>query len=513
MTKNKQNVFKSAALVTVMMLAFKVFGFIKQAVVAYYFGATAETDIYYIAYGFISGISEAIVKALSVSLVAVYTSLRVAKGKEESSKLISGLLEILFPIFLLLAIFIFGTAPLFSKLLAPSYTSDQAANLVSYIRILAPVLLFGVLELCFGAVLDSNKSFFVPRLQSFIYSALIIISCITISSSLGIDALVIGQYASSIIFTILLIIAVKKYIRFSTVKFNDIPELKNILMTAIPLFIGNSALQINQIVDKSITSGLGAGAASALSYCHTLEQFVTNIMIVNIGNVMFANFAEFVAKKNYEQVKRTLKSAINVLICLLMGISIVTIVCSKDIVSIVYYRGSFSYDAVVLTSLALVGYAFSFVAVAVRDLSVKSLYAFKDTKHPMIASITSIVVNIAFSITLSRFLGIFGVSLATSISAVVGMVINAYFFKMHLPDYDYKEHVKLFVKIVPAGVLMAVVAYFLHKYLPFGNLTMFVLITIISFSVFIFVLTVCRIEEVEIIKEIIKRKITRKMNE
>ena len=174
-----------------------------------------------------------------------------------------------------------------------------------------------------------------------------------------------------------MIFAVRKYHRFAAVKLRDIPELNNIIITAIPLFIGNSALQINQIVDKSITSGLGEGAASALSYCHTLEQFVTNIMIVNIGNVMFANFAEFVAKREFEDINKTLSKAINILISLLAGISIITVICSKDIVTIVYYRGSFSQEAVFLTSSALIGYALSFVAVAVRDLSIKSLYAFR----------------------------------------------------------------------------------------------------------------------------------------
>lgn len=510
MSEKKKSIAKSASLVTLMMLGFKIIGFIKQAVIAYVYGATAETDAYFIAWGFISGVSEAIVKALLVSLVAIYTTLRINKGKKEASKLINGLLEILFPIFALIVVAIILLAPGFSKLLAPTFREDDSSRLTLYIRILSPVLLFGCFELVFGAVSDSHKSFFVPRLQSLIYSLAIIVSCFLLSSMFGVNALVIAQYFSSALFIVLLVVSTKKYHDFFGVKFNEIPELKNILFTAIPLFIGNSALQINQIVDKSITSGLGEGAASALSYCHTLEQFVTNIMIVNIGNVMFANFAEFVAKKEYEKINSTLSKAINFLISLLAGISVITIICSKDIVSIVYFRGSFSQEAVILTSTALIGYAVSFVAVAVRDLSVKSLYAFKDTKSPMMASIISIIINIILSILLSRYIGILGVSLATSVSAVVGMIINAKFFKHHLSEYDYKKHFVTFLKCIPGMMLLAAFCYGVQILLGSGSLLKFAVSAVVGLPLYFAVLYVFKVEGVNEGMLIISNKLRRK---
>jgi putative peptidoglycan lipid II flippase len=477
-----------------MMLSFKVLGFIKQAVVAYYYGATALTDIYFIAWGFVSGVSEAIVKALSVSIVAIYTSLRVRRGKDEAAKLINGLVEIIFPLFLLIMMIIIVASPLFTKVLAPTYSKSQSYDLANYIRVLAPVMLFSSIELVFGAVLDSHKSFFVPRLQSLIYSLSTIIACIFLSSRLGISALVISQYASYFIFTFLVIIAVRRYHSFFVVRYHEIPELQGILMTALPLFIGNSALQINQIVDKSITSGLGEGAASALSYCHTLEQFVTNIMIVNIGNVMFANFAEFVAEGNIEKIKSTLSKAIDTLIIMLFGISIITIICSKDIVSIVYYRGSFTYDAVVLTSTALVGYALSFVAVAVRDLSIKSLYAFKDTRLPMKASMISIIVNIILSILLSRVIGILGVSVATSVSAVVGMIINGRSMLIYIQDYDFRKHIKTFISCLPAGVILVLICISITRLLQLNSFITFILSTVIGFALYFTTLNALKVK-------------------
>ena len=340
-------------------------------------------------------------KAISVSLLVVYTNTRVKKGKQEASKLINGLIEILFPVFILIFGFVFFSSPIIASVLAPSYKGEQVQYLSSYIRVLAPVILFGCFELVFGAVLESNKSFYISRLNSLIYSSIVIVFCICLSQSLGINALVFAQYASNVVFTILLLVSIRKYHSFFVVKFKEIPELKTILYTAIPLFIGNSTLQINQIVDKSITSGLGEGAASALSYCHTLEQFVTSILIVNIGNVLFAHFAEFVAKNEIDRIKSTLSHAIDNMIIFLLSTSTITVICASDIVSIVYYRGSFTSNAVTLTSMALIGYAFSFPVVAIRNLTIKSLYAYKNTKNPMYGNIVTIIINIILSIILS----------------------------------------------------------------------------------------------------------------
>lgn len=506
MSHKGSSITKSAFLVTAMMLAFKVFAFLKQAVIAYYYGATIQTDSYFIAWGFVSGISEAIVKALSVSLVAVYTGIRVKEGKHEASKLINGLLELFLPIFLILSLFIFVGAPIVTKVLAPSYQGESAELLTKYIRILAPVIIFGCFELVFSAILDSNKSFYIPRIHSFIYSALVILACVLLSELIGVNALVAAQYASNITFTIMLLFAIRKYHLFFLVKINEIPELKSIIVTAIPLFIGNSALQINQIVDKSITSGLGEGAASALSYCHTLEQFVTNIMIVNIGNVIFANFAEFVAKGEKEKIKETLSKAINIMLILLFATAVITIIFSKDIVTIVYFRGSFTYDAVVLTAMALTGYAFSFPIVAIRNLTIKSLYAHKDTKHPMFASLITIAVNIILSVTLSKYIGILGISIATSIAAIVGMIINARALQKYLPEYKYINHLKLFVRCIPAAIILIIICICIEKFMPVGSLVKFITASFVGFGVYFAALYISGVQEIKQIISMVKHK-------
>lgn len=505
-----RNVAASAALVTAMMLCFKLIGFLKQAVIAYYFGANAATDSYFIAYGFVMGISEAIVKSVSVSIVSVYSFCLVNKGRAAANRLVSGILEAILPLSLLIVGLLCIFAPILSRMIAPAYGPEESRLLQKYLYALAPMMIFCMLELIFGAILDASKSFFVPRLQSLIYSIIVILSCIFLSHWLEVRALIAAQYISSVIFSAMLIFTVKKYCRFSLVPLSQVPELRQIVLTALPLFLGNGVLQINQIVDKAITASLGAGAASALTYCHTLEQFVTNIMVVNIGNILFAHFAENVAKKELDTVASTLKQAINSILCVLIPISVITIVCAKDIVSIVYYRGSFTYDAVKLTAAALLGYALSFPVVGVRDLTIKSLYAFGDTKRPMLASIVSIICNIGLSILLARYIGILGISVATSISAVVGMLVNVRSFRRHLPEYSYKPHILTALKALPAALALLGVALLIQKFVPLSSLPRFLLICFAGMAVYFVLLRFAGIPELDRAVEMLRHRLKRK---
>ena len=305
--KNKNDtILKSSAIIIVLVIIFKVLGFIKQAVIAAYFGASASTDVYFIAYGFSVGVSEAIVKAISLILISLYTKIRIQKGKDEANKLISGIFELLIPLSIIMILLICTFAPQISKLLAPSLAPELYTMLISFIRILSVAFLFISIELICTSVLESHKKFIATKLQSFIYSVIVILACIYASKYVGINTLIIAHYVSNIIFITILVIMVKRYFKFIFVnpfKNNNIKELS---IKIVPLIIGNSIIQINQMVDKAIASGLGEGYTSALAYSQVLEQFVTNILIVNIGNIMLSYFSSYIAENNLEKVKKLL---------------------------------------------------------------------------------------------------------------------------------------------------------------------------------------------------------------
>ncbi len=511
MAEKTKGIVRTTLVITILTFAFKLLGFVKQAVVAYYFGTTLETDIYYVAFNFVGMLSSAFIRAITISMVSIYTHCLVQKGREAASKVLSACLEILVPIVLVVLLLAYMLTPQIAGILAPSYSPSETALLQSYLKICYPFFLFAVVTLVWNTLMDANKDFVVSRTESGITSITTIACCVVLYNVQAVTSLVIAQYLSYIIFGSLLLIRGRRYFTFAFTKLSDVPEIKIIIMTALPLFIGNSVSQINKMVDNSLSTSLGYGNASALSYAVVLEEFVSYILVNNIVDVLYVNFSTYTAEGDYDKLRSTMASAINVMICIMIPITIITCMCSKEIVAIAYYRGSFTWDSVCMTSAALIGYAAGFAAMGVRDIVLRGLYSFKDTKTAMVTGIIAVVVNIALSILWSHHFGIIGISLASSVSQVVNFCLNSLMLRKYIPDFTLMSHVPVLLKQVP-GAAAVVVIVLLFKRLFSNNIIIFAASAMVGLGIYALFLVLMRVDEVALVMDKVKARINGNKN-
>ena len=271
------------------------------------------------------------------------------------------------------------------------------------------------------------------------------------------------------------------------------------MTAALPVFIGNSVSQINKIVDGSISSGLGAGNASALAYAVVLEDLVINVIVNNVVDILYVNFSNFAAENRIDKLSQTMKSAVRAMICLMTPITIITCMCAKEIVSIVFLRGEFNQKSLIMTSAALIGYAIGFISSGVRDIASRALYAFKDTKGPMITGFFAVAANVLFSIVLSRFIGIMGVAFASSISLTVNFVINSLMLRKYVPDYSLVELVPILLKQIPSAIVLVLIINSI-KCMFNNSFLIFAFSALIGLLVYAFILTLMKIDEINILK-------------
>ena len=135
MAKKTRSIIATTAILSVLTLAFKILGFVKQAVIAYYFGTTFETDIYNVAFNFVGSLTSAFVRAITLSLVSIYTHCLVQKGRDAASRLLSACLELLIPVVLLVLLIANIFTPQIAGLLAHSYSADESLMLQHYLHI------------------------------------------------------------------------------------------------------------------------------------------------------------------------------------------------------------------------------------------------------------------------------------------------------------------------------------------------------------------------------------------
>lgn len=479
----------------------KIIGFVKQAVMAAVYGSTQQTDIYFITSEFLTNIGTALFAALTVMIIPAYVQ---KKQEEKTNEYITKVLVTFLIVTAGMVVIIeFFSGPI-SNLLALGYEQNEVLGVTRYLQIMAPTLLFMCQVNIFQAILEGEKRFVPSKSIGIIQSIVVISIALLLGTQYGTGMLMAGFILSSVLECVYLLIFVKNYYKPIKVRNFFDSEIKSLIKTMIPLCIGNAIADISVIVDKIIATELGEGVASALSYGQTLKSFVASTLITTSVSVIFVYLSDYVAEGTTEKVQDLFEKAVSVLMLLMIPVSIISCICAKDIVAIVYQRGNFDVYDTQTTALVLQGYAVGFIPLAIRNVLVRVHYAFRDTKWPMINGMIAILCNIVLSILLGRTIGVIGITIATSISYFISMLLLLISVRKYIVGYSKKNILYLILKVLPVMLICILGTYFLEKVMELSLLVKFIVITITNFIVYLGLLYLLRCRELKYVFDMFK---------
>lgn len=489
----KRSILSSTLAVSILVVFIKFLGLIKQSVLAAYCGATEETDIFFIVSGVLVSLCSIVFSAISLSLLTIHTDKLIHESRESSNDLINKVLRCFLPISFLITLFFIIAAPLVARFLAPSYPPEKIAIMAKYIRMLSVVFVLWCYYLTVNVVLETDKRFLPGRCQGLFQNLFLIISAVFVYKSKGIDSLIQAFVFSGIAECIFVTWCSRKQFHLLFGRLSTSNEsIKKLLKLSLPLIIGSAIYEINDIVDKQISSSLGAGSVSYLNYGSTINDLVTGVIVMAISIVLFANFSEWVSKGEIGKVENYLKNSLVYLTLLIFPLMALCFFAGEEIVSILYERGSFGQIDVQNTYWVAIGYAVGFIFSAARAIMVKVFYAFKDTRKPMINGLVSVSLNICLSILLSKSLGVWGISLATSLAMLVSISFMSIQLKQYLPVFNYKQVKPEIAKGFIAFVFTCFVLYASNRLFQINNiylaLTFKALISIIPYCLILMTL-------------------------
>lgn len=421
---NRKGVIRALLSVTGIVVLSKILGFIKQMVTANYFGATLRTDIISLSQGIVTDLDYIVSQSLITAFIPTYIHLK-SKEKEKEKKFVSNTIIVFFVSAGVISILMILIAGMIAKAIAPSYGNEESAELAKYIRIVSPLFAFIVQIAIYNALLKANKVFVPGELTGFNQSVILILLIILIGGYFGPDTLVIGFYVYSFFNLTYLFLRSRQLCSFRWENPFVDPNVVKLFIMMGPLLLGYGMVFINQQVDKIIVSGLGEGTITAMSYAAVLSNFI-GTFIGSISGVLFTYVTQSIVDNKNKNAANLINQSSVQLITLLLPVSILTVMNANDIVTLVFGRGKFTDDAVSRCALALTGYGFMFVPYVLRELFSRFQYGYGDSKRPMINSSIAIAFNIILSVLLSRFLGVLGVTLATSISVWISALLNIF---------------------------------------------------------------------------------------
>ena len=463
--------------VTGLVILSKLMGFVKQMVVANQFGTTIETDLITLSEGFIGNIQYLLVQSLVTSFISVYI---YAKGQDEDHAFRFAMDTI--KAFTVVAAALAGTvclgAPWIARLIAPSYSGQLSDALAGYLRLFAPLLILFVWIAVFQALLNANKRFIPGEMMNFNQSFIIIVLVLAFHKTLGVNVLALAFFAYSI-WNVLYLGFLSRH-DWRPVSGNPFANdsVRELLRMTGPLLLGYSIVYVNQMVDKILVSGLEAGTVTALGYAAVLSNLVTTF-IASFGSILFSYVTTRISQGQHQQAAELSAWAASILILLFLPISILTVLCAKDIVTIVFARGAFGAESVRTAALALAGYAFSFVPLVLREVYSRFQYGYKDSRRPMVNSSIGIVFNILLSILLCPRLGVLGVSFASSVSVCICGILNMVSARRHNESLQYGALLRALPLLLAGGIACGIAARWgLSFWQGSGALLRFVLVTL-----------------------------------
>lgn len=437
LNSSKKMLFSTMKVVAISIII-KALGLIKQAVLAAYCGASAETDAFFVATGTMVNISTIVFSAISVSLLTIHTNTLISEGRKEANKLINAVLRVFLPIAFLFSIVFFLAATYVAKILAPTYQGDEIRILANYIRAMSPVFVLWCYYLTINVILETDKQFVYGKGQGLFQNLFLIIGACFLYPQYGMPVLVYAFLFSGFAECILVTCAAKGKFHFvRNASCSD--EIKRLVAVFLPLLLGNAIYEVNSIVDGQIATSLEAGRASVLSYGATINDMVVGVLITSVSTVLFSNFSTWIAKGEIENVERSLQKSIEYLTLLLLPVMVMCFFAGDQIITLFYGRGSFGEQEIKLTYGVVIGYAAGFVFQAARANLIKVYYAFQDSRKPMMNGLLAICLNIVLSICLSKIIGIAGVALATSISMFFVTCLLLVGVKRYLPKFGIKH--------------------------------------------------------------------------
>ena len=513
-------VAKSAKSVSAAVFLSRIFGLVREQVLAILFGAGTQMDAYVVAFRIPNLLRDLFAEgALSSAFVTVFTEYEHNKTKEETNRLVGNVFTAIFV--LLSIICILGI--IFSKelvlLMAPEFSQIPGKVLLTtnLTRIMFPFLLLISLAALLMGLLNTRGYFFIPSFASSCFNLGSIIiggGLALIIPQLGYPAIygmAIGTLAGGGLQLLIQTPAFKKEgFRIRPILDLKDPGLRKIGKLIVPAIVGLSATQINIFINTNFASRCVEGSVAWLNYAFRLMQFPIGLFGVALSVATLPLVAKQATKGRIDQLGDTLVSSLTLAFALTLPAAVGLWILAEPIIALIFQHGRFSHFDTVMTGQALKFYSVGLMAYSAVKIIVPVYYALNDTKWPVIGSFISVALNVVIILfTLERFQHR-AIALSTSLTIIFNFLFLSLILYKKMGGYPAMRLCQAVLKIAAASGIMAFAVFSSKSLLLFennmlgliGQVALGMTVGIITYSVCIFLF---RLEEArEILKKLIE---------
>ncbi len=503
-----KTVAKTAALMTVLTLVSKCLGFVREMVIAVFFGTSYIVDAYVMAQSIPGMLFGGIFSSIGTAYMPAFSSIVEKNGRDAGNRFTNEILNLS----MILAVIAFGIGALFAEqlvaVIAPKFAPETAALTTFYLRISFSYMIFSCGISIFSAYLQYKGNFLKPIISGYFQNLGIVIIA-AVSAYTNYYYLAFGMLVGYALRYLFIFIAVKKegYQYEPKIVLNE--PVKQIMVLAVPVFIGSCISQLNNFVDKTLASGLQEGSISALNYGMMLVSLITGLTTSVIASIIYPKITKARSNDDWTFFNTAVERGMTVVMIIGIPFGLGAMVFAEDVVQIVYERGAFDEAATALTGTAFLYYASGLVFIALRELLTYVYYSVRDMKTPVICGAVGVAVNIILSLMLVGKMAHGGLALATSIATAVNVVMQYFLLIRKYREIKIFRSKQQLVKIIIASVIAVGTAFGVHRgliavvWMP--RFVYLGIVVAVSCLVYLAMLAALKVDEIKILKAIVEK--------
>nr|WP_279343687.1 murein biosynthesis integral membrane protein MurJ [Variovorax terrae] len=431
--------FKSASTVSLLTLASRITGLVRELLMASVFGVSAMTDAFNVAFRIPNLFRRVFGEgAFSQAFVPVLAACRTERGEEGARALIDHVGTLLTWTLVLLCVAGVAAAPLMVWAMASGLQQTPQGGYdaaVVMTRWMFPYIGFMSLVALAGGILNTWRQFAVPAASPVLLNLALIVSIVLGApwfARWGIEpiyAQCVGVMVGGVLQLGLQLPALKRLGLLPRIGHSlsalrrawADPTTRQVTRLMLPALLGVSVAQISLLINTQIASHLASGSVSWIAYADRLMEFPTALLGVALGVVLMPQLAAARAGQDDARYSAMLDWGLRLVVLLSVPCAVALLVFSQPLVAVLYHYGAFSDLDVQRTTAALVGYGVGLLGIVAVKVLAPGFYARHDMRTPMRIAVCVLV----FTQVLNYFLVPLFQHAALTLSISIGALVNA----------------------------------------------------------------------------------------
>ncbi len=464
--KEEQAILRATGQIGFFTVLSRLTGLLRDVVIGAVFGVGMQTDAFFVAFRIPNLLRRVVGEgAATAAIVPVLSEYLARRSRAEAMEVVRSLWGVGIVVLLLSTVIGFFCITPIVHVCAPGFTGAKLELTVRLARLMFfYVFCIGGVALTMG-VLHALRHFAAPAFAPVLLNVSIISCTLWLSRVLTKPALslaygvVLGGMCQ-LAWQIFPLIRLRAPLlpRWQP----GHPAIKRMVTLSLPLFLGASIYQVNQIISTLFASLLAEGSVSALWYASRLFEFPVGVFVAALGSAVLPSLAVQAQQDNHGQLRDQLSFALRLMNLVTLPAAVGLIVLAEPLSSVLFFHGAFGAGAVQEIAAALRGYAVGLWVVGATRILSAGLYALQDTHTPVLSSAVSFLAKLGLSfmlmgdVTLHADAGALahmvaavsatvrlenwgapGLALATSLSIFVSFLVQAIILSRRLVGFPW----------------------------------------------------------------------------